>query len=411
MIDNAKKEVKRLDKQYEIIGNKMGQLIVEGWEASRTGKKKIGWSTAVFPNFLLSSFDMIMFYPEAESSDTCMRDPEAATKFLAIAQGAGYSRDICPYAGISFGKMLGNATMEEGGTPPPDFLITARTVCCDYPNWFEELARLYNVPLFVFDQPFNNSPGVPMDHHVQYWKEQCRGLINFLEEQTGQKFDEQKYRKGIENEIVGAKLIKEMFESSQHVPSPVSEWDVRNPLMLYLQNDWTLDLLKELKAEIDERTGKNISAIPRERHRFMFVSNQIFHRMEKIPQWLAELDSVFVASALTVIFSRIRLKEGDSIEDSLATFFKVFGNLGIEETTAFWEQVYHDWKCDGVVFLNNRGCKMMALPAYEMMAEFEKKSMPCLMIEGNMCDPRDFDEERVKEQFKNFIELLDQRET
>jgi benzoyl-CoA reductase/2-hydroxyglutaryl-CoA dehydratase subunit BcrC/BadD/HgdB len=62
-----------------------------------------------------------------------------------------------------------------------------------------------------------------------------------------------------------------------------------------------------------------------------------------------------------------------------------------------------------MALMDNRGCKVIAFPIPEMATELEKKlGIPCLRFEGNMNDPRDFDDQKVRAQFGTFVELLEQ---
>ena len=59
-------------------------------------------------------------------------------------------------------------------------------------KWYENIARMCNVPLIMIDIPYNNTVEVA-DQNVRYVRGQFDKAIKQLEELTGKKFDEKKF--------------------------------------------------------------------------------------------------------------------------------------------------------------------------------------------------------------------------
>jgi benzoyl-CoA reductase/2-hydroxyglutaryl-CoA dehydratase subunit BcrC/BadD/HgdB len=408
---NEIKKVNSLTKSRDATYQAYIKHYIEGWEAKTSGKKICYTGTAV-PAALLHSFGIYICYPEIDGALPAKQGE--AVKWATIAEGAGYSRDLCSYAKINLGRIFGGAGPAEGALPAPDFLVIARTVCTTYIHWFETLQRHYKVPLFVYDVPFWDRPvDDPIaEHHIRYWVERSHDLIHFLEEQTGKRFDRDRYMEIISHEQEASNLWAEIRKFSQHVPSPVNEWDLFNPLIgmiLWRGEKMELDLLNECRAELQERVAGGITAIPTERHRLLFVSNPPWYLQEEIPEWLAEKDSVIVVSTINGLFRVLTDVGRGTFEESCEQFVKHWTNIGFDETAELIAKEVREWKCDGVVLMDNRACKAIAFPIPEVAKMLEEKhGIPCLRFEGNMADPRDLDVQKVRAQLDGFIELLDQ---
>ena len=59
-------------------------------------------------------------------------------------------------------------------------------------KWYENIARMCNIPLIMIDIPYNNTVEVH-DENVKYVRAQFDKAIKQLEELTGKKFDEKKF--------------------------------------------------------------------------------------------------------------------------------------------------------------------------------------------------------------------------
>jgi benzoyl-CoA reductase/2-hydroxyglutaryl-CoA dehydratase subunit BcrC/BadD/HgdB len=401
-------KINYLKRSKEISGEYMAQYYQEAWEAKRSGKTKVCWVTVPFPSSLMYTFDIHVFEPELDGVFAGFMGE--AVKWQLHAENKGYSRDLCSYARVNLGRIFAGAGEAEGAMPPPDFLVTARMNCTTYIHWWEMLSRHFNIPLFILDGPFCDRPRhEPIaKHHEEYWIKRSYDLIAFLEEQTGQKFDRDRYMENIGYEREARVLWDEIGKYSQRVPSPVNEFDLLFPMMpicWWRGKKLAVDVYKEVKAELQERVDKGITALVKEeRHRLMLVSNPPWFRLEMLPQWLAEVDSVFVVSMINRMFVDYADVGEGNFEDTLRGFYRQYINLDIEERIKWGEELIRDWKCDAMALMDNRGCKPIAFPIPEMAMELEKRlKIPCLRFEGNMNDPRDFNDQKVRAQFETFI--------
>ena len=76
--------------------------------------------------------------------------------------------------------------------PQPDFVLCCNNICNCMTKWYENIARMCNIPLIMVDIPYNNTVEVS-DSAVKYVRAQFDNAIHELEKLTGKKFDEKKF--------------------------------------------------------------------------------------------------------------------------------------------------------------------------------------------------------------------------
>ncbi len=142
-------------------------------------EKKVAWVTSFTPVEILSALDMEYYYPESYAAVIAASEKEQA--LLETAEKSGLPGECCAYSCCFEGCIL----EEEGprGLPPrPDIMIATNNQCNTLPNWWNILAKRYDVPLIVLDYP---GDVMPSDRARKYVDVQHRDLIAKLEELTG----------------------------------------------------------------------------------------------------------------------------------------------------------------------------------------------------------------------------------
>ena len=136
------------------------------------------WSTSIAPQELLTTMDIVTMYPENHAAAIgARRDTEP---FIAYTERKGYSSDLCSYARVN----LAYAELQHSeaeNMPMPDFLLCTSNICHTVIKWYENLSKELNIPLIMFDTPFNHTDQV-QDHNAKYMKGQLYHIIDQLEE-------------------------------------------------------------------------------------------------------------------------------------------------------------------------------------------------------------------------------------
>ena len=180
---NTTLEVSQLRKKY----------YAESLGASKN--QKVAWCSNGIPSEILESMDINAVY--LENYATVCASKRLSSGFCSAGERAGFSQDVCGYARIIMGYLLGGEDIPEkpyGGLAPPDFLLVNSYSCDSRMGWFATMERTLNIPIFVIDAPYQPDGGCSEITNITYTESQIRELVAFLEDQTGTKLDMQRLR-------------------------------------------------------------------------------------------------------------------------------------------------------------------------------------------------------------------------
>ena len=163
--------------------------------------------------------------------------------------------------------------------PQPDFVLCCNNICNCMTKWYENIARMCNVPLIMIDIPYNNTVEVA-DQNVRYVRGQFDKAIKQLEELTGKKFDEKKFEHACENANRTAKAWLKVCDYLQYKPAPYSGFDLFNHMADVVTARARVEAaaaFEQLAKDLDETIAKGETTTPfPEKYRVMF---------EGIPCW------------------------------------------------------------------------------------------------------------------------------
>ena len=111
--------------------------------------------------------------------------------------------------------------------PQPDFVLCCNNICNCMTKWYENIARMCDIPLIMIDIPYNNTVEVH-DSNVAYVRGQFDAAIKQLEEITGKKFDEKKFEEACANANRTASAWLRVCDYLQYKPAPYSGFDLFN---------------------------------------------------------------------------------------------------------------------------------------------------------------------------------------
>jgi hypothetical protein len=133
-------------------------------------------------------------------------------EFLDYCCELGFTETSCSAQRGALGAYLSGLGVK------PDFII------CDSPGVCDTNANSFAFASAYLDLPFyqlNYPSTLTEDRSERYHREDYKGLIKFLEEQTGEKLDEDKLREIIRETRKQDELAAEIFEMLRLKPSPI----------------------------------------------------------------------------------------------------------------------------------------------------------------------------------------------
>ena len=239
--------------------------------------------------------------------------------------------------------------------PQPDFVLCCNNICNCMTKWYENIARMCNVPLIMIDIPYNNTVEVA-DQNVRYVRGQFDKAIKQLEELTGKKFDEKKFEHACENANRTAKAWLKVCDYLQYKPAPYSGFDLFNHMADVVTARARVEAaaaFEQLAKDLDETIAKGETTTPfPEKYRVMF---------EGIPCW-PKLPALFKplkangVNVTAVVYAPAFGFVYNGLDEMARAYYKAPNSVCIEQGVAWREGICRDNKVDGVLVHYNRSC-------------------------------------------------------
>ena len=403
--EKDKRKIKAVKKMKEIM-----TLYYIDAKTAAENNKKVAWITSGGPVEPLIAMDIIPVYPENHGA--MIGASKMGVDLCEKAEAMGYASDLCSYArsDISCATVNGGPI---GGLPKPDMLICCNNICGTVLKWYEIQARYFNVPLFIFDTPFCHTGYY--EEMRRYVRSQVDEYIEFLEKATGRKLDRDRMEEVGRLSVAGQRMWQAVLDTTVNKPAPMSAFDAffHLALIVTLRGTQTaVDYYQELLDEMNERVKEGIGAVPNERYRLLWDNLPIWYRTKWLSEKFAAHDACLVADTYTSAWcGALRyIDENDFLNSMAEGYSRIYLNIGVDEMARTVCDMVDKYDVDGLVIHSNRSCKPYSLGQYDIQRIVEeKKGIPSLMIEADMCDERMFSESQIETRIEAFIEMLKHR--
>ncbi|MBI4619523.1 MAG: 2-hydroxyacyl-CoA dehydratase [Desulfobacterales bacterium] len=408
MSDKKPEKKKRLK-----TAEKLGKLMADYYTESamvKAQKKPVAWLSSVAPVEVCYTMDVFPIYPENYGTMCAAR--KLSAEFCAAAEAKGFSTDLCSYALNNLGSIYLNKGPFMGqGLPEPDLLIATEHACLSMAKWWEELSRHFNVPLYIVDAALPVGEDLS-PHHINYFAEQLRELMGFVEEHTGNKFDMDKFKEVLGYSDEASKLFLEIGALRKTVPSPISPIEIFTnmfPIVTLAGKKEAVEFYNELYDEISELAKRKEAAVPNEKYRLLWDLFPIWYNLNLF-KYIEEKGGVVVADVYATTFGgRVDISRPF---EGLAE--RYVGNpllsYGVQQKTELYKQMIKEYHVDGVVFHSNRSCRMASMGQYDVkQGIYEDIGIPGAIFESDFVDPRSYSDEQVKDTLDSFFEILESR--
>ena len=403
---DTEKEKRRLQ-----ASQKMKELMTRyyiGAKMAEGSDKKIAWITSGGPVEFLIAADIIPIYPENHGA--MLGASRMSVELCEVAEGLGYSRDLCSYARGDIGSAITKKS-PIGGLPRPDFLLACNNICGTVLKWYQALSRLFNVPLFFLDTPFVHHKLVP--ESLLYVRRQFEELIDFLEVQTNKKFDRDRLTEVVRYSGESAVLWKAVLNQCTNRPSPMSCFDAfinMAPIVTLRGTKEVADFYREMKNELQERIARGISAVPAERFRLLWDNIPIWYKMREHSELFASYGACLVADTYTNAWVFEGLETEDPLVGLARAYTTAYLNISIDLMVERVVELLSRFSVDGLVIHSNRSCKPYSLGQYDIQRIIhERTGIPSVVIEADMTDARAYSDAQVRTRVEAFMETLQNR--
>ena len=370
-------------------------------------------ASAGVPSELLFAMDVFPIYPESLAAISA--GIGQTEEFFEEARDRGFSSTVCSYTRCGLG-ISWQDKCAFGPIPEPDLFMTDVSICCLHVSWWAYLEDHFKKPTYYMDMPATDDPDDPA--YVKYYEQQLRGLVTFIEDNTGTKFDIDRLRETVRYSDETGLYWKKMMELRKTKPSPASFRHLAGqilPLVTNLGDKDAAEFYVAFHKHYENLIKQGVTpAEGGEKYRLVWNGIPIWHHLQVI-NYFEEKGANFVWEPYTSLSWGNKTKTGrldvDNPFETLAEkYTNVLTNRPIAARYEYFDEAIRDYDIDGMVMFSNRSCRPQSIGQDETVDMVRANhDIPILIFEGDQADPEGFSWEDAKNRIDGFIEILESR--
>ncbi len=378
----------------------------------KDGSRKIAWCTSVGPAELLRSFGFEVHFPENHGA--LLGTSRTAGELIPESTKIGYSDDMCSYLTADIGSYLKKQTpLSEHyglpGPPKPDLIVYSTNQCREVQDWFTWFGRKLGVPVAGIHPPRHLdevSPEVIQDVATQYKK-----LVPACEKASGHKFDIDKFRETLRLSKEATELWKKVLWTAKASPAPLSFFDGTihmGPIVVLRGTQIAKDYYGGLLAELETNVKNGAGFLEKEQCRLYWDGMPIWGKLRSLSELFIQNKTAVVASTYCNSWVFDAFDERNPFESSAQAYTEIFINRSEKAKQAKLVELVKDFNIDGIIFHDAKTCANNSNNRFGMPQRItETTGIPCLVIEGDLCDLRFYSEGQSMTKIETFIEQIE----
>jgi len=373
---------------------------------------------------LILSFGALPVLPEVNALQSGLRGK--SREYIAEAEKAGHSEDVCTYVKCDIGMMKkGNISPTGTRLPRPDLLLLSYTGCYTFMKWFELLREEYDCPTVFLHVPYQGEGKVTPEHR-DYMVRQLRDkVIPALEQVTGRAYDEDKLRELLGKSRTAEDDLVATLHAAKHKPSPIDSlfgavYYVGPIFSSFRGTQDAVDFYAALRAEVEERVRLGQGPVTPEGQ----LDEQKYRLVvEGTPNWTSFRDfwkmfydegAVVVASTYSKVGGLYDLGFRHDPSDPLGTLADYcagcYTNLSLPSRVQLLVDYIRDYDANGFVINSVKSCNSFSAGQLMILREVEKRTgVPGAFIESDLVDPRYFSAANIKNRLESYFQMIDAR--
>lgn len=352
---------------------------------------------------------------------------QLAPHYMNLLNSLGYSKDTCGYCSLPLASVLDEDQDKApwGGLPKPVALV-ARLNCDSLQKIFQIWAEKFGTTFYPIENP---GPTVLYPrwwekcryeweslyetHRLDLMVEELKGLIHFLEIQTGKHFDDSVFLKQMER----INVQEEFFDEARKLiaatrPCPVGIADQISNTMIpqwHRGTEWALKQAENFYQEVKNRVENGLSVCEKEKIRLMWIGAGLWFNTSFYNAFEEEFGAVFVWTMYLPFSSDgyIRYNLDDPLRALASRVVSMNEQLHMPTWTSEW--IVNEAKnnhIDGALMLMPKNCRHSVTGANFTKIALEEAGIPTLEIWSDMVDARDWDDLAMKKLVSEFLESL-----
>jgi len=373
---------------------------------------------------LIQSFDLVPVYPEINALQNAMR--KRSDSFIAEAERAGHSEDVCTYVKCDVGMSIGGNIGPSGEPiPPPDLLLLSYTGCFVFMKWFENLRTMYRCPVVMLHVPYQGE-GMVTPEMRDYVVRQIRTeLIPALEKVSGRPYDEEKLRERLRLSARAEDGLVRALASAKHRPSPIDAYFggvyyVGPIFTAFRGTQGCVDYYDCLNEEIDERIRARVGPVTpegplgEERYRLVVEGPPNWTHFREFWKLFYDQGAVVVASSYTKVgglYDRGFRHDPDHPLETLADYcLGCYTNLSLPSRVELLTRYVREYEADGFLIHSVKSCNSFSAGQLLIMREVEQRSgLAGGFLESDLVDSRYFSAANLKNRLESYLQMIEQK--
>lgn len=371
---------------------------------------------------LVRSFGALPLLPEINALQSGMRG--ASAKYIAEAEKAGHSEDVCTYVKCDIG-MLKSGNIGPTGTklPKPDLLLLSYTGCYTFMKWFELLREEYDCPTVFLQVPYQ-ADGRLAPKHRDYVAAQIRDkVIPALEAVTGRPYDEDRLREYLGYSVQAEDDLVAVLQSAKRRPSPIDAWFgavyyVGPIFSAFRGTPEGAAYYRALREEVEARAAAGEGPITPsgrlddQKYRLVFEGPPNWTSFHEMWKMFSDEGAVAVASTYTKVGGTYDFGFRHDPSDPIGTLADYCGgcytNLSLPQRIEMLASYVRDYAADGFLINSVKSCNSFSAGQLMILREVEKRTgVPGAFIESDLVDPRYFSAANIKNRVESYLQMLD----
>lgn len=390
-------------------GYKLGKAAAKAYAdafAAKERGEKIGWAASNFPVEIPETLGISVCYPENQAAGIAARG--GGTRMCEIAEGDGYSNDICAYARISLAyAKVGDAP--EQNMPMPDFVLCCNNICNTMIKWYENLAKELSIPFIMLDIPFNPDYEVSKAQ-IAYVKAQFYEAIKQLEEITGKKWSEERFKEVVEISGRSSRAWLDATAQAKYTPSPFNGFELLNHMAVMVTSRGKIEAaeaMELLAKEYKENAKTGTSTFKgEEKHRILFEGIACWPWLRVTASGLRNRGINMVTTVYVDAFGFIY----DDMDGLARAYCRLPNAISLEVGRDKRAKLVKENNIGGMLVHVNRSCKLWSGFMNEMSRQIGKEcNIPVVSFDGDQADPRNFSEAQYEVRVQALAELMESR--
>ena len=334
-------------------------------------------------------------------------NPAGAQKYIDACENDGVPPDVCSFVKTPVGLALTK------NVPTVNAPVISSDVACDSQMiGFQTIGRELNAPSFQVDVPHHFKSERAVDYYIQ----QLKDMIAFLEEHTTGRMDWDRLKEIMEKRNKMQELALEVWDMLRHKPAPLAAESI------YLSYVWTftvtpgqdssLEFWEELAGMCKKNLDAGVAAVPGEKYRTLLWNTWNMHTVD-LYAWAEKRYGVALLMDM-MTYNNLPIVDTSSQDSMLRSLAGIHMSGPMARHTRgplenYIDDIYHiheTFDLDMLWFSDHIGCKNAAATLGILREKCREWELPLMVLDNDIMDPRLQDGEGIKGQVDRFMKNI-----